>query len=234
MTTRCTSVLGPALVALVALVSGACSSAGSQVTSGPAPSLPGAISNGEHGFGSSVEEWAEQRREAGSGSGTPAASSDVASSGFTTIAWSDLVPPGQTAAEIGTRYHEELAQTISPTEAEEIYGRMMDEMYTYEPNLEIDGQQIRLAGFVAPLTYDDDVVTEFLLVPTFGACIHVPPPPPNQTVMVTVDRDNGLTIEQTQGAVWVEGTIKLESASTDLAETMYTITQGASGVYAAF
>lgn len=41
----------------------------------------------------------------------------------------------------------------------------------------LDGQQVRLPGFVVPLEGDSKEVTTFFLVPYFGACIHVPPPP---------------------------------------------------------
>lgn len=44
---------------------------------------------------------------------------------------------------------------------------------------------MRLAGFVLPLDYTGEGVTSFLLVPFVGACIHVPPPPANQLVLVT-------------------------------------------------
>ena len=40
------------------------------------------------------------------------------------------------------------------------------------------------AGFVVPLVFDQTEVNEFLLVPFVGACIHVPPPPPNQMILV--------------------------------------------------
>ncbi|MBO4335911.1 MAG: DUF3299 domain-containing protein [Desulfovibrio sp.] len=50
---------------------------------------------------------------------------------------------------------------------------------------ELDGQEIALQGFVVPLERDaDNKLSEFLLVPYFGACIHVPPPPANQIVYV--------------------------------------------------
>lgn len=48
----------------------------------------------------------------------------------------------------------------------------------------LDGKTIRMPGFVLPLEYDGKKVTEFLLVPWVGACIHTPPPPPNQIVHV--------------------------------------------------
>jgi hypothetical protein len=36
-------------------------------------------------------------------------------------------------------------------------------------------------GYMVPLEDNLREVTEFLLVPCPGACIHVPPPPPNQS-----------------------------------------------------
>ncbi len=47
-----------------------------------------------------------------------------------------------------------------------------------------DGRRVRLPGYVVPLQYDGPRVTEFLLVPFIGACIHVPPPPADQLVFV--------------------------------------------------
>lgn len=46
----------------------------------------------------------------------------------------------------------------------------------------VDGKTVKVPGFMVPLEDGADGVTEFLLVPYFGACIHVPPPPPNQIV----------------------------------------------------
>ncbi|MGB1007610.1 MAG: DUF3299 domain-containing protein, partial [Thalassobaculaceae bacterium] len=48
----------------------------------------------------------------------------------------------------------------------------------------LDGQTVRLPGFVLPLTENGAAGDEFLLVPYVGACIHSPPPPPNQMVLV--------------------------------------------------
>ena len=58
-------------------------------------------------------------------------------------------------------------------------------MYTFNPVKELDGQYIKLPGYIVPLESDEGgLLDEFLLVPYFGACIHVPPPPPNQIVYV--------------------------------------------------
>lgn len=45
-------------------------------------------------------------------------------------------------------------------------------------NKKLDNQDVRIPGFVVPLEGDAKKITAFLLVPYFGACIHVPPPPP--------------------------------------------------------
>ncbi len=78
-------------------------------------------------------------------------------------------------------------------------------------------------GFIAPLTYEGELITEFLLAPYFGACIHVPAPPPNQAVMVTLAEGEGLSIEDSWGAVWVTGTLTIDAADTELAEASYSI-----------
>jgi hypothetical protein len=49
-------------------------------------------------------------------------------------------------------------------------------------NATLNGAEIRLADFVVPLEHEGSALREFLLVPCFGACIHVPPPPANQVV----------------------------------------------------
>lgn len=78
-----------------------------------------------------------------------------------------------------------------------------------EPKM--NGARVRIPGFVVPLGTDLDHVKEFLLVPYFGACIHVPPPPANQ--MIHVYPKKPLKNAQIMGAVWVSGT--LETALTN-------------------
>ena len=50
---------------------------------------------------------------------------------------------------------------------------------------ELDGKTVTMPGYAVPLELDGSKVKEFLLVPFVGACIHVPPPPPNQIVYVS-------------------------------------------------
>ena len=78
----------------------------------------------------------------------------------------------------------------------------------------LNGQQVRLAGYVLPLGTGGQKITEFLLVPWVGACIHTPPPPPNQMIHITVP--NGMEPRGQFSPVWIEGTIEVEPASYDL------------------
>lgn len=85
---------------------------------------------------------------------------------------------------------------------------------------ELDGQQVKLPGYIVPLDIDDDNrVNEFLLVPYFGACIHVPPPPPNQIVHVTSEL--GVRLDALYQPFWIEGPLRAENSSSELAEAGY-------------
>ena len=86
----------------------------------------------------------------------------------------------------------------------------------------LDGARIRLPGFAVPLETDGQTTTRFLLVPYYGACIHVPPPPANQTVLV--EAPAGARIQRAFDAVWVTGRLAIQRATTDLANAGYTLT----------
>jgi uncharacterized protein len=74
----------------------------------------------------------------------------------------------------------------------------------------LNGVQVRVPGFMVPLEDWDEQVTEFILVPYFGACIHTPPPPPNQMAHVLMTRNRRVTVNLWD-PVWVVGTLKIES-----------------------
>lgn len=76
---------------------------------------------------------------------------------------------------------------------------------------DLNGQQVRMPGYALPLEYAGHKITEFLLVPWVGACIHTPPPPPNQIVYVKVTE--GIENRGRFTPVWVAGemTVKTET-----------------------
>lgn len=69
----------------------------------------------------------------------------------------------------------------------------------------LNGKGVKIPGFMVPLEDNQREVVEFLLVPSPQACIHVPPPPPNQMVYVKMKRGT----EAAQGPIWVYGTLNL-------------------------
>lgn len=86
---------------------------------------------------------------------------------------------------------------------------------------ELNGSHVKIPGFVIPLEGDENTLTEFLLVPYFGACIHVPPPPPNQIIYVKFPK--GAPVQELWDIVYVIGTLKTDSVSLDLADTGYVL-----------
>ena len=71
------------------------------------------------------------------------------------------------------------------------------------------GKSVIIPGFAVPLDGDDgfDYIKEFLLVPTYGMCIHVPPPPPNQVIHVILDKPEHF--EKFLYAVWITGILEI-------------------------
>jgi len=106
--------------------------------------------------------------------------------------------------------------------AEEVMARLRalwDEAPVRE---DLDGASVKLPGFVVPVEADDKETTGFLLVPYYGACVHVPPPPANQTVYVITETGKG-TPAGLFDVVWVSGTMSVKRIENDIAEAGYTL-----------
>ncbi|HVY81309.1 MAG TPA: DUF3299 domain-containing protein [Steroidobacteraceae bacterium] len=93
-------------------------------------------------------------------------------------------------------------------------------------NADLHDMVVRLPGFVVPIGPPrGGLITEFFLVPYIGACIHVPPPPPNQ--MVYVKSATGIPADAIHEAYWVTGKIRVESRATDLGTAAYALAAAA-------
>lgn len=115
-----------------------------------------------------------------------------------TIEWKDLVPPEMTR---------ELARKGTILDENIKFGMRYD--LAYFPLVEeLNRKRIRMPGFALPLEFDGTTVKEFLLVPYLGACIHAPPPLPNQIVQVSSDA--GFVNETLFTPVWVTGTLRTD------------------------
>lgn len=88
------------------------------------------------------------------------------------------------------------------------------------PALQLAGKRVSIPGFMVPLEDDLDVVTEFLLVPYAGACIHVPPPPPNQIVYVKMDKNTKVQVTFTD-PILVTGTLQISTVESPYGDVSY-------------
>ncbi len=95
-------------------------------------------------------------------------------------------------------------------------------MYSTKTVAAMNNKNIRIGGYPVPLETDaKGRATLFFLVPYPGACIHVPPPPPNQMVLVRYPK--GLKLDDIYAPLWVTGTLKVEKVSNDLADAAYAL-----------
>ena len=145
------------------------------------------------------------------------------------IGWDALIPEDWRPGEMLAQYDvDELAD--DDPRALELMERL-ERLWAEAPVVEsLARRQVRLPGFVVPLDHAGDAISEFLLVPYFGACIHVPPPPANQTVLVTTaagDAYAGGLFD----TVWVEGRMRVEPFSGELGDAGYRIEDARVSLY---
>jgi hypothetical protein len=91
----------------------------------------------------------------------------------------------------------------------------------------LDGKMVRIPGYALPLEHAGTGVTEMLLVPYVGACIHVPPPPANQTLYVKLDQS--YKADDLFEPVWITGRMKVRSTNKSLS-----FVDGSAGVDTAY
>lgn len=134
------------------------------------------------------------------------------------LSWEELIPEGAPPPPPPQAFHD-LSQLADALAAES--GPAAAQQAAAAPVVEaLDGQQIRLPGYVVPLDADSEGrVREFLLVPYFGACIHVPPPPSNQIVHVRTTQQ--LVLDDLWQPFWIEGKLRVAPSSSELAEAGY-------------
>lgn len=76
------------------------------------------------------------------------------------------------------------------------------------------GQRVQLAGYIVVMDGVQDRLTEFLLVPVAGMCIHIPPPPPN--LMVHIQSPEGIQAKEWMGkGVLLRGILRIESVDSE-------------------
>jgi len=86
-------------------------------------------------------------------------------------------------------------------------------------------KKVRISGYVVSLDASRDKYREFLLVPYFGACIHLPPPPANQIILIKSGAQTKFTkLPESMDMVWIEGELKESRVSTAQGISGYALT----------
>jgi hypothetical protein len=136
------------------------------------------------------------------------------------VNWDDLMPEdyGLSLEELFNSPELDLLDDYSP-QAQQMMDRMMQVLASAPVVGEMDGRMISIPGFVVPLEGVGDVVDRFFLVPYFGACIHVPPPPSNQ--IIDVHYQPGTRVESLYDAVLISGRITTEVFSHEMGTAGY-------------
>jgi len=151
---------------------------------------------------------------------------------FKTIEWLDLMPKDDldalmnppeyiTEVEDGS-LEDQISNQLTNTLMAAADDRYQQALTSTKVIKEMDGKSIRMPGFVVPLEFSDQQrITQFFLVPYFGACIHTPPPPPNQVVYVNYPK--GFEVPELARPYWVSGNLKTKLVANDTASAAYSL-----------
>ncbi|MEE2651153.1 MAG: DUF3299 domain-containing protein [Pseudomonadota bacterium] len=152
---------------------------------------------------------------------------------YRTIEWTDLMPADDLDALLNPpEYLNEIEDGSEEDRiASQVYSAVKqanDSAYqralsSTRVRPEFDGQSLRVPGFIVPLEFGatEKHVTRFFLVPYFGACIHVPPPPPNQ--IIYAEYDKGFVLESLYDPYWISGVLTTSLTENDTATSAYSI-----------
>lgn len=134
---------------------------------------------------------------------------------FKELEWSELMPPMDRESLLNS--------PIDPFSSFEDTGEFMVQDKTFSSVVpELDGESVKIPGFIVPLEFDDDLtITQFFLVPYFGACVHAPPPPPNQ--LIFVDHPEGIQITDIYTPYWLSGVLKTTMIENEMAAASYSL-----------
>ena len=157
---------------------------------------------------------------------------------FTSVDWTDLIPemdlialknPPEALMNIEDGSEEDvIGGKLNNTPDSDVYGDSSDladsafqrALVSTNTVSEMQGKHIKLPGFIVPLDFDDNqTITEFFLVPYFGACLHLPPPPPNQIIYVS--HPDGIQVDALYDPFWLYGTLDTGIIENTTAKSAY-------------
>lgn len=167
-----------------------------------APFIPAAAQNGDYKLGDRLPQPKAQNAPAG----------------YKEINWDALVPKNWDPASLLKGLDFGNLQDSDPRAMEAL--EKMRKAWAEAPvEKSLNGNRVRIAGFIVPLDAQRGQIKEFLLVPYFGACIHSPPPPANQIIHGVAAKP--LKDVQMMSAVWISGTIETVRSDTEFGSSGY-------------
>jgi hypothetical protein len=138
--------------------------------------------------------------------------------GYTEIRWDDLVPKGWDPMK-GFQQPNLGALNDGDPKAADMMKKMREAWDNAPAEASLDGAAIKLPGYLVPLDESKAGITEFLLVPYFGACIHTPPPPANQIVLVQPAKP--IQGYHTMDTVWASGRLRAARQGSPMGTSAY-------------
>ena len=150
---------------------------------------------------------------------------------FRELMWEDLMSPTDLAAILNAP----LLSHDSYGWEDQLGGDSEGDAYknalqSFDVNPEVLDERIMIPGFIVPTEYNDDKrITAFFLVPYFGACIHLPPPPPNQIIHVRFEE--GVSLDDSYKPHMVMGELTSEVTRNNLADSAYSIVAEGVDIY---
>ena len=136
------------------------------------------------------------------------------------IEWDELMPEGwkkKVILEL-TRMRRYGSLMDGDPRADEAYEKLKKVWDAAPPTKTYLGKKIRIPGYAVPLDAERMQSSDFLLVPYFGACVHSPPPPANQIIMVKPPKGSRV---RTMDAIWVNGTLLEGKTNSDAGTSTY-------------
>lgn len=169
-------------------------------------------------MGSAVRALSADKSAYQLGERLPQAKAADSKAGMREIKWDDLVPadwdPRKALAGLDFSNLDD-----SDPRAQRALEKLREVWNNAPANASMNGAQIRIPGFLVPLERKGKLITEFLLVPYYGACVHTPPPPANQIIHVLPGKP--VQDVATMDAVWVNGVLEVSRSETGLGNASY-------------
>lgn len=148
--------------------------------------------------------------------------------------WGDLIPEAELQVLLNPpEYLDEIddgsLEDFLPDKLKNTHQGNLSALSSYEQALvssntisALDGVTVRIPGFVVPLEINEQqIITRFFVVPYFGACIHLPPPAPNQ--MIHIETKQGIQLESIYEPIWVSGKLSTTLIEDDMATSAYSM-----------